>query len=93
MICVFGSKEWIKFLNRTERSVKKLDAMDILLILFSGLSLGTVFTSLSKRVMKTLAPFIAVFGVISSAFIVVKLFFSEDEDVPYVKIHKEKTSN
>lgn len=85
---MFDSKEMAKFLNRTERAVKKLDATDILFVLFLGLSLGTVLTSLSKRVMKSLAPFIALMGVISSAFIVTKLFFTDD-DVPYVKIRKD----
>ncbi len=85
---MFDLKEMSKFLNRTERAVKKLDATDILFVLFSGLSLGTVLTSLSKRVMKSLAPFIALMGVISSAFVVTKLFFTDD-DVPYVKIRKD----
>lgn len=86
---MFDSKDVIKFLNRTERAVKKLDATDILFVLFSGLSLGTVLTSLSRRVMKSLAPFIALMGVISSAFIVTKLFFSDEDDVPYVKIRRD----
>lgn len=86
---MFDSKEFIKFMNCTERAVKKLDATDILMVLFSGLSLGTVLTSLSKRVMKRLAPFIAVFGAISSFFIVMKLFFSDDEDVPYIKVRRD----
>ena len=86
---MFDSKEFTKFLNCTERAVKKLDAADILLVLFSGLSLGTVLTSLSRRVMKSLAPFIAIFGALSSFFMVTKLFFSDDEDVPYIKIRKD----
>lgn len=86
---MLDSKEVAKFLNRVERAVKKLDATDILFVLFSGVSLGTVLTSLSRRVMKGLAPFIAVMGMISSAFIVTKLFFSDEEDVPYVKIRRD----
>ena len=86
---MFDSKELVKFLNRTERSVKKLDAMDILLVILSGLSVGVVATLISKKVMKVLSPFILIAGMLSSSFIVNKLFFSDDEDVPYVKIRKE----
>ncbi len=33
---MFDSKEFTKFLNCTERAVKKLDAADILLVLFKS---------------------------------------------------------
>ena len=86
---MFNSKELVRFLNTTERNVKKLDATDILLVVLSGLSLGVIATVISRRVMKVLAPFIAILGMLSSSFIITKLFFSDEEDVPYIKVRKE----
>lgn len=82
------SAKMLRFLNKAEKSVKKLDATDILIVALAGFAFGSVISALSKKFMKKISPLLAIVGGISSIFIIVKLFFSDDKEVPFVKVRR-----
>ena len=72
-----------EILNSLERAVKRLDAIDFSIISASGFAIGALFGAIYSRIIRKIAPILALIGFLGTAFIIIKLFFKDS--VPYIK--------
>ena len=74
-------KEWA---ITVENGLKCFDIIDFGILCTSFMSIGCLFGSAKRKLMRKIAPVVAFLGIISTAYVIIKLFFKDS--VPYTKI-------
>ena len=74
-------KEWA---ITVENVLKCFDIIDFGILCTSFMSIGCLFGSAKRKLIPKIAPFVAFLGIISTAYVIIKLFFKDS--VPYTKI-------
>lgn len=68
----------------TEKGLKCFDIIDFGILCTSLMSIGCLIGVAKRKLMRKIAPFVAFLGIISTAYVIIKIFFKDS--VPYERI-------